>query len=291
MLDFRYHIFYLGLMFLMLGFGVFIGASLTGPALVRRQTDAIKNLRGEANQVVQERDLTRERVRKDEQGLNALRPALVHGRLKGRHVVVIQSGEYSDATEAANSALSDAGATVTATVVLLDKWDGLSLGQRQALVTAAGVSDSADPRSLLLAALASALAHGTNSGASNAAVLPALQAQGLVTVSGDLSSPCVLFVLVGGHADDGGGLDGAVLDGFKALSPAVTVVGCEPYSAAASSIPAFQAAGISTVDCIDLPLGQIALPLALRGDKGDYGLKATADQTLPLLTPTEGAAP
>ncbi len=289
MLDFRYHIFYLGLMFLMLGFGVFIGASLTGPALVRRQTDAINTLRGETNQVVQERDLTRDRVQKDEAGLNALRPALVHGLLKGRRVVVIQTGDYSDATEAASSALSDAGATVTATVVLPDKWDALSPGQRATLAQAAGGNtDLANLRAALMQNLMTTLVHGTASGR-GAVVLPALQTQGLMTISGDIAAPCAFFVLVGGHADDGSGLDTAVLNGFAVLSPRVTVAGCEPYTAAASSIPAFQAAGISSVDCVDLPLGQIALPLALQGDKGDYGLKPTASQTLPAF-PEAGAA-
>ncbi len=289
MLDFRYHIFYLGLMFLMLGFGIFIGASLTGPALVRRQTDAIINLRGETNQVVQERDQTRDRVQKDEEGLNALRPALVHGKLKGRRVVVIQTGDYSDATEAASSALSDAGATVTATVVLPDKWEALSPGQRATLTQSPdGEADPVTLRAAMMQNLAATLVHGTASGR-GAVVLPALQSQGLMTVSGDIAAPCALFVLVGGHTDDGSGLDKAVLDALTALSPRVTVIGCEPYTAAASSVPAFQAAGIPTVDCVDLPLGQIALPLAVQSGKGDYGLKPTASQTLPTL-PEAGAA-
>jgi len=290
MLDFRYHIFYLGLMFLMLGFGVFIGASLTGPALVRRQTDAIKTLRGEANQVVQERDQTRDRAQKDEQGLNALRPALVRGTLKGRHVVVIQTGDYSDATEAASSALSDAGATVTATVVLPDKWEALSPGQRATLGQPEDAGSVADLRASLMQNLITTLIHGTASGR-GAVVLPALQSQGLMMISGDIAAPCTFFVLVGGHADDGSSLDTAVLNGFAALSPKATVVGCEPYTAAASSIPAFQAAGVSTVDCVDLPLGQIALPLVLQGDKGDFGLKPTAGRTLPALPEPEAAKP
>lgn len=296
MLDFRYHIFYLGLMFLMLGFGVFIGASLTGPALVRQQTGAIKTLRGEANQVVQERDQTRDRVQKDEAGLNALRPALVQGILKGKHVVVIQTGDYSDATEAASSALSDAGAIVTATVVLPDKWDALSPGQRATLAqTAGGDDDPAALRAALMQNLASTLVHGTASGR-GAAVLPALQTQGLMTISGDITPPGTSFVLVGGHADDGSGredsgLDAALLNGLAAQSPKVTVIGCEPFAAAVSSIPAFQAAGVSTVDCVDLPLGQIALPLVLQGARGDFGLKPTADRTLPALPETRAAAP
>ncbi len=291
MLDFRYHIFYLGLMFLMLGFGVFIGASLTGPALARRQTDAIKTLRGEANQVVQERDQTRDRVQKDEEGLNALRPALVKGLLKGRHIVVIQTGDYSDATEAASSALSDAGATVTATVVLPDKWEALSPGQRAILAQTTGAD--ADPAALqaaLLQNLATTLVHGTAAGR-GAAVLPALQTQGLMMISGDISAPCALFVLVGGHTDDGSGLDAALLNGFAALTPRVTLAGCEPYTAVVSSVPAFQAADVSTVDCVDLPLGQIALPLVLQGDRGDFGLKSTADRTLPALPETGTAMP
>lgn len=294
MLDFRYHIFYLGLMFLMFGFGIFIGASLTGPGLVRRQTDAIKNLRGEANRVVQERDQSRDRAGKDESALSALRPALIRGRLKGRRVVVIQTGDYPDATEAANAALADAGATVTATLVLPDKWDSLSPRQRAALTPAAGTDEPGAQKAALLAALASALAAGTRGGGTTDA-LPALQRQGLATVSGDLSQPCALFVLVGGHADDGGGgggvLDAAVLDGFKSLPAPVTLVGCEPLGAASSSMPAFQSAGIATVDCIDLPLGQIALPLALRGERGDYGLKPTARQPLPPDAEALGAAP
>lgn len=291
MLDFRYHIFYLGLMFLMLGFGVFIGASLTGPALVRQQTGAIKTLRGEANQVVQERDQTRDRVQKDEEGLNALRPALVQGLLKGRRIVVIQTGDYSDATEAASSALSDAGATVTATVVLPDKWEALSPGQRAILAqTAGGDTDPAALRVAMMQSLATTLVHGTASGR-GAAVLPALQTQSLMMMSGDIAAPSTFFVLVGGHAEEGSGLDAAVLNGFAGLTPKVTLAGCEPYTAAASSIPAFQAAGVSTVDCVDLPLGQIALPLVLQGDRGDFGLKPTADRTLPALPETGAATP
>ena len=293
MLDFRYHIFYLGLMFLMLGFGVFIGASLTGPALVRQQTGAIKTLRGEANQVVQERDQTRDRVQKDEAGLNALRPALVQGLLKSRRVVVIQTGDYSDATEAASSALSDAGATVTATVVLPDKWESLSPGQRTAMMDTGGfdTNDAAEMQAMLLHGMVTTLVHGTANHPASGPAVPAMQAQGLMTISGDVTAPCAFFVLVGGHTEDGSGLDAAVLDGFKAVSPAITMVGCEPYSAAVSSIPAFQAAGVSTVDCVDLPLGQIALPLVLQGNKGDFGLKATADRTLPALPETGRATP
>ena len=279
MLDVRYHIFYLGLMFLMLGFGILIGASIIGPAQVRQQAGAIANLRVTTNKVAQDRDLARSRLTKDEAALSSLQPALVRGRLTGKRVVVIQTGDYAEADGAANKAVTDAGAMVAATVVLTDKWGTLLPKQRAALSAIADPADAAGQDKALLAALATALRVGNDGGAT----LEALQGQNLITESGDLSQPCTLFVIVGGRSDDTASdtLDGPLLDGFKAGTVPVTLVGCEPFGAATSSIPAYQSAGIATVDCIDLSLGQLALPFALRGEKGDYGLKPTAKQPLP----------
>ena len=279
MLDVRYHIFYLGLMFLMLGFGILIGASIIGPAQVRQQAGAIANLRVTTNKVAQDRDLARGRFTKDEAALSSLQPALVRGKLVDKRVIVIQTGDYAEADGAVNKAVTDAGAMVAATVVLTDKWGALLPRQRVALSTIADSTDAASQDRALLAALATALTAGSD----GAATLEALQGQDLITESGDLSQPCTLFVLVGGKSDDtaSDALDGPLLDGFKAVVPPITLVGCEPFGAAASSIPTYQSAGIATVDCVDLPLGQLALPFALRGEKGDYGLKATAKQPLP----------
>ena len=278
MLDVRYHIFYLGLMFLMLGFGIFIGASIIGPAQVRQQAGAIANLRLTSTKVAQDRDAARGRFTKDEAALAALQPALVRGKLSGKRIVVIQTGDYADAAESANKAVTDAGATVAASVVLTDRWGALAPRQRAALSGLAPVSDPAAQDKALLAALAAAL----TAGAEGDSVLESLQGQNLITKSGDLSQPCTFFVLVGGKSDDtpSPALDG-LLDGFGEVTSNVTLVGCEPSGAAVSSVPSFQNAGIATVDCIDLPLGQLALPFALRGEKSDYGLKATAKQPLP----------
>ena len=60
----------------------------------------------------------------------------------------------------------------------------------------------------------------------------------------------------------------------------VTVVGVEPFDTDVSSMRAYQSAGIATVDSIDRALGKIALPFALLGEKGNYGMKPTADRVL-----------
>jgi len=283
MLDARYHLFYLIAIFLMLSFGILIGASYYGPVQVRQQKKAFDSLLAETNLVVQERKEAQARLDKDEAALAALRPALVHGKLAGKRVILVQTGDYADATEAANTALGDAGAEVAATVTLTAKWASLGPQQRDALQTVVGSADPKVQDAALPAALASALVAGTASAPAPAAAIEAIQAQGLVTVSGELSQPCTLFVIIGGNRDDSvpSTVEGPLLDGFKAAPGNITVVGCEPYIAAASSIPAYQTAGIATVDCIDLPLGQIALPFALRGDMGDYGLKPTARLQLP----------
>lgn len=285
MLDVRYHIFYLGLMFLMLGFGIFVGASVIGPTLGKKQTDSLTTLRQEVNKVVQDRNQARDRLAKDEAAINALRPALVRGKLAGKRVIVIQTGNYSEAADSVDAALADAGATVVATVSLTDKWGTLTARQRETL---RGIADPADPAAqhqALLTALAAVLTSGTEGSAAQTEVLPAMQRQGLVTVSGDLTQSCSLFVLVGGYRDDASPdvVEAPLLDGLKAASGTATVVGCEPFGAAVSSIPTYQSAGIATVDCVDLPLGQLALPFALHGDAGDYGLKPTARQQLPAM--------
>ncbi len=282
MLDARYHLFYSIAIFLMLGFGILIGASYYGPIQVRQQRDAVQRLAGETNAVVQERNQIRGRLTTDEAVLASLQPALVHGKLAGKRVILIQTGDYADATQAANQSLEDAGATVTATVVLSGRWGTLTAKQRSALASVAPPSDPAAQDKALLTVLASALAQGTGVSPANAAAIMTLQQAGLMTVSGDLSQPCTLFVLVGGGSGDQPepSVDTALAAGFEAL-PGVTVAGCEPFTAVASSIPAYQAAGIATIDCVDLPLGQIALPFALRGERGDYGIKPTAKQRLP----------
>ncbi len=283
MLDARYHLFYLIAIFLMLSFGILIGASYYGPVQVRQQKKAFDSLLGQTNLVVQERKEAQAHLDKDEAALAALRPMLVRGKLAGKRVILVQTGDYADATEAANTALGDAGAVVAATVTLTARWDALGPQQRDALQAVAGTADPAAQDAALPGNLASALAAGTASGPASASAIQAMENQGMIAVSGELAQPCTLFVIVGGSRDDSApdGVESKLLDGFKAAPGGVTIVGCEPYNAAASSVPAYQAAGIASVDCIDLPLGQIALPFALRGDAGDYGLKPTARQQLP----------
>lgn len=275
MLDLRQHIFYFIAIFLMLGVGILVGLSFYGPAQVRQQQTSLAHLRALVEGAVQEGRDAKDQLAKTEAALDAARPLLVHNKLAGRRIVLVQTGDYPDAVTAAAAALRDAGAPPAATLTLGDRWTSLAPAAR-----------SAD-----LASLASVLTLGTADPA-RAASLQTLEDGGLVVLTGSVSSPSTLFVLIGGGRQDYGTDDTAqaTLDTDLAArlqsagGAGIVVVGCEPYAADFSSVPAFQQAQVSTVDCIDRPLGQLDLPFALRAgpDAADYGLKPTAARQFPV---------
>jgi len=65
------------------------------------------------------------------------------------------------------------------------------------------------------------------------------------------------------------------------------VVGAEEVDTPQSLVPSWQAVqGMSSVDDIDTPTGKLALALLLGGaPSGSFGLKPTADATLPRIEP------
>ena len=69
-------------------------------------------------------------------------------------------------------------------------------------------------------------------------------------------------------------LAGVAAAGVPAVG--VEVTGTEP-----SEIPWYKSKGISSVDDLDTTSGQAALVFALAGDRGAFGVKATADSLLP----------
>ncbi len=281
MLDLRQHLFYFIAIFLMLGVGMLVGASFYGPAQVRQQQKSLAHLRVQVDGAVQQGRDAKDLLAKNEAALDSLRLPLVHGLLSGKRIVLVQTGDSADAAQEAATALRDAGATPAATVVLGSGWAGLEPGGR---------ADS-------LANLAAILSAGA-SAPSRAGSLQTLEDQGLLVVTGSLDAPCSLFVLVGGTRQDSGvdnapqaALETALARGLQAEAGAsARLVGCEEYGADTSSVPAFQQAAVSTVDCIDRPLGKLDLPFALLGgaSAGDYGLKATARSQVPLLGKPSG---
>jgi hypothetical protein len=61
----------------------------------------------------------------------------------------------------------------------------------------------------------------------------------------------------------------------------VPAVGAELSATGPSQIPWYKGRGISSVDDLDQLAGQAALDYALAGDRGTFGVKATAEALLP----------
>jgi hypothetical protein len=72
------------------------------------------------------------------------------------------------------------------------------------------------------------------------------------------------------------------LTAYGSGSSGLSVVGCEPYDAEQSSMPTYATARIPSVDCIDLPIGELDLTYALLvHDATAYGVKTTATRLVP----------
>lgn len=276
--DLRYHVASLAAVFLALGIGILIGTAFVGSPLVARQTGLIKRLEGQVA------DLQRDTraAERTEAALAQLVPGTVANSLMGRSILLLQTGAFADAVDEARQALEAAGATVYQAELPLDTW-----------------RDLPDDRALQEARrLAAALASG------DAAELGEFRSSGLLAGEG-APAAIRLVVLVGGSsaslatpADKPADLvvarrrDLPLAEALSALG--VRVVGAEPTRADLSFVPLFREARLTTVDCVDRAAGRIALPAALTGEAGAFGLKSTAERALPErvgATPAPAAAP
>jgi len=295
MLDSRYFFIFLCVTFLMLGFGIVIGQSVTLPAQITRQQHTLQLLQAQVDGAVQEGRVAKVHLAQVENAMNKIRPRLVRNALAGQSVDVIQCSDYPQATSDAKAALMDAGANVTAVIVISDQFVDLSPERRDNIrqqldtITGAAAQPSPETTVSLITRLAGAIAHGAPEGSPTASVLKMLEKNDLVIINGNVTQACSSFVLVGGRNDDGypdqsdtSELEGELIEQLaSAANGSSTVVGCEPLDVTTSSIPQYQKENIATVDCIDHPIGQIALPFAVRGEHDDFGLKSTARVTLP----------
>lgn len=312
MFDIRYHIVSIVAVFLMLGAGILIGERIALPAQIKQQTRSLAALQEQVDGAVQDGREAKRRLAHVEHAVDVLRGRVVPGKLAGKHVDIILCGDYTHAAYAAATAVLDAGAVSVAQIGVSDKLVDISQDDRDELLqringdtgstdtTTGGSGDSSDSASTaltadtsqtnLLAPLMSVLHSGTATSDNGDTVVTQLENEQYITVTGDISQPCSLFVIVGGRNDDGNppanlveDTESALIEDLLNTGADVEVVGCEPSDAVVSSIPNYQKERIATVDCIDQPLGQLDLPFALHGgiDKADYGLKSTAARELP----------
>ncbi|MES2461438.1 MAG: copper transporter [Armatimonadota bacterium] len=284
--DIRYHIASLSAVFLALGIGILIGTAFVGAPVVQRQTTLIHRLEASVG------DLRRETATRDntEKALAALVPGIISGNLMGQRVLVVQSGSYRDAADAAEETLEQAGAVVVRAALPLDAWRREMSRATSAIADSDTIADAVGNEARQIAPL---LLRGDSH--SSPSAFQSYRDRGLLVDGGPSETgPFRLVVLVGGaslavatagSADETALLtfiqqrDVPLIDAW--ITRGATVVAVEPLEADVSFLRVYEGSGISTIDAIDRAAGKITLPFALLGEKGNYGLRSGTDRVLP----------
>jgi len=288
MIDLRYHIATIIALFLALAVGILIGSTIVGDdLLVEQQKNAIDRLEEqflslrEQEKVLTEANIFQTTMLANYENYNqALLPVLVKDRLKGMNVAVVVSGG-SDIPAGMLNSLSIAGATIVSKTVVLEEAILKNAELQSELIDYYQLEPGSDADTLRYQIAASVAAVINNQAEDG--VVAFLQDNGLVKFSGTNDIPVQALILVGGTEDSNMFLASSFDQGLitHCLEKDLKVFGVETSQTAFSYMEEYQKNNISTVDNIDLSLGQIALVYAMEGEPGNYGIKPTAKRFMP----------
>jgi hypothetical protein len=304
-INFRYHVVSLTAVFLALAIGLVVGtAALNGPVVdtLKDRVDALSkdnsNYREQANQY-------REELNRTQDFATEVSPALLNGKLAGRKILVVVLPSGQDYAEGVASMLKVAGATITGTVTVQDKFLdpanafellGLADKASQPTVPAEGLplnSDGVETSSALLAVALLQKAQAV-SPADLTAVLTAYTESGYLNVSDEIVPGAEATVVVSGlppvDRDAAKKNQNAVtLTAQFAMDRALVVggngIGDGNLVAEVRSDPTL-VKNISTVDNVSTEQGQLATAMTVvervvAGKVGQYGLSAGASSQVP----------
>jgi hypothetical protein len=283
-MDIRYHIITLVAVFLMLGLGILIGTTMvSSDAILKQQGQLAERLEKQFDAVRGENEKIRQRIEQVEAENGVLRtfaaeivPFATAGRLQGLRIGLFECG--GPAPQDLLNELRAAGAEVEPLITFVN---GLDLKDSQEKLRQDFGWPDKKPEDLS-ARLAREISRAVSTG-QNPTLISYLQAEGLLTVTGDCTKPVNAVIVVGG-AEGGENVrvsrvDLHLIDSIQ--EEGIEVVGVEESKGSGNSIKEYQRRKISTVDNVDTPWGRVALVLALSGQPGKYGTKPTANQLVP----------
>jgi len=269
--GFRYHVATIAAIFLALGVGIVIGSSFVQSAIVERQTRRLEELNARfSNQVLFEQ----ERNQQYAGFIEALYQRLKE-RLSNVRVALVQTGDYPDTVQRVREALDHAGATISCVVVIDSSFPTRAETNLTTVLPKLRDSHPNLPAEAgsLLRVLAADLARGGPESDLNA-----LADENLIRWEGDVSRPNDYVILIGGASEEKENraerLDAPLIAQLR--THGVNIIVAEPKEAALSYIPLLGGGDVTTVDNADTDIGRIALVLAFRAARGDYGVKRTA---------------
>jgi copper transport outer membrane protein MctB len=277
MLNFRYHALSLVAVFLALVIGLLLGVAIGDRGLVSSaEHDVRASLRKDVRKAQAQRDAALDRLRQRAAFERDAYPALVGGRLQGARIALVELGGGSDHMwDLARDALQASGAKLVSVSVIREP---LRLAELASAATGTRYERLGDDSSLVHP-------FGTRLGiqfTQGGALLGAVRHELLVQGSGTLSTSVEGVVLVrdpmtlqGDDATVAKAFEDGLVRGLRAHD--VPVVGVEATDTNPSQVDWFKAHELSTVDDLDDPLGRAALVFALGGQRGNFGVKPSAD--------------
>lgn len=209
MINFRYHVVSLTAVFLALAIGLVVGtAALNGPA-ADALNETVNSLRKSNSQLRDQLDgLAVEQTRKDD-FVTESAPYLLTGKLTARRVVVVVMPTGRENADGVTKQLTAAGAKITGTVALNDKFTDPENGSElmelaenalPASVPAAALPSSSDAVELASSLLAAVLMDRSPAvaPADMNSVLTAFNKAGYLSVDGKVTGPAEAVVVVAG---------------------------------------------------------------------------------------------
>lgn len=276
MLNFRYHALSLVAVFLSLAIGLLLGVAIGDKGLVSSaEKDVRASLRGDVRDAQAERDDAREQLAERQAFERDAYPALVGGRLEGRRIALIELGGPSDRLwNLTKDALQGSGAKLTSVSVIREP---LQLEELAAAAHGTRYERLAEDPELVHPFATRVGIQFTHGGRLLRVVRRDLLRQGSGALDGAEGVVVVRNTpqLDGDAADAVDAFEDGLVRGLRARD--VPVVGVETSDAEVSQVEWFKDHELSSVDDLDDPIGRAAVVFALAGQRGSFGVKATAD--------------
>lgn len=307
MINFRYHVVSLTAVFLALAIGLVVGtAALNGPA-ADALNETVNSLRKSNNQLRDQIDGLQVEANRKDDFVSESAPYLLTGKLSARRVVLVVLPSGRDYVDGITKQLGTAGAKITGTVALNDKFTDPENGREltelaenalPASVPATALPSSGNAVETASSLLAAVLLDRTPAVAATDmnSVLTAFNKAGYLSVDGKVTGPAEAVVMVTGMpytdtaaSEKNNNVQTAVVQ-FDKAGPIVVagVLGGDGNVIAGVRADPALVKSVSTVDDGATAQGQVVTALAtweqlVIGKTGQYGVGSGATSLMPKM--------
>ncbi len=309
MIDFRYHLVSLIAVFMALAVGIVIGAGPLRDYLAEELSGQVDQLRVEKDELRELLDESEAARAQSDEFITGAGPLLVDGALPNRTVALVQlPSADSDVVDAVAEQLEQSGAQITGRTELTEAWTDPSQAAFRSGIAGniapylnPAPEDDARTEHVLGMALGQALTlrdpdNTSESSAEARDMYDLLISSELIGEVTAPESPAYATVIVAGEIDENdaeqaqtdNGVLVSSLGGLAEAGEGIVLAG--PADNEWDLVAAVRAqealsTSMSTVDAVNLPTGQVTVPLALAHDISSeslpYGVSATAQQVIP----------